>query len=32
MNEYAKYVRDQLALRDRLEEVFQVVIDDVMMV
>ena len=28
MNEYAKYVRDQLALRDRLEEVFQVVIDD----
>ena len=28
MNEYAKYVRDQLALRARLEEVFQVVIDD----
>lgn len=28
MNEYAKYVRDQLASRDRLEEVFQVVIDD----
>lgn len=28
MNEYAKYVREELASRDMLEEVFQVVIDD----